>query len=227
LVTIPTMLHCSSFVHNTDYVIPFVFCSQHRLCYTIRLVVAIPTMLYRSSFGHNTDYVIPFVFWSQYRLCYTVRFVVTRPTMLHRSSCGHNTDYVIAFVFWSQYRLCYTDPMFYCQSEKYENCKKSADYSFKFCNVIRFGFFKRTSLQFISLARQAAGLLWEYRTLRYVLPVLAAQLWCSVGCMSLRIYENLLKYSPLQKRMKQFRSGWIQLSQYTRISFADSANYLC
>jgi hypothetical protein len=147
---VPTILYSSCFGHNTDYVIPLVLWSQYRLCYTVRLVVTILSMLYCSSCGHSTVYAISLVLWSQYRLCYIARLVVTIPTMLYRSSCGHNTDYATPFVFWSQYRLWYTDPMFYCPSEKYENCKKSVDYSFKFCNVIRFGVSKRTSWQFIS-----------------------------------------------------------------------------
>jgi hypothetical protein len=85
VVTIPTMLYRSCSGHNTDYAIPFVFWSQYRPCYTVRVLVTIPTMLYRSCSGHNTDYDKPFVFWSQYRLCYTVRVLVTIPTMLYRS----------------------------------------------------------------------------------------------------------------------------------------------
>ena len=149
MIAIPTMSYRSSCGRNTDYAIPFVFWSQYRLCYNVRVLVTIQSMLYRSSCVRNTDYAIPFVFWSQYRLCYTFGLMVTIPSMLYRSSCGHNNDYAISFVFWSQYRLWYRDPMFYCQSEKYENCKKSADHSFKFCNVIRFGGSKRTSWQFI------------------------------------------------------------------------------
>ena len=89
LVTIPTMLHRSSCVHNTDYATPFSLWSQYRLCYTVRLVVTIPTMLHRSSCGHNTDYATPFVLWSQYWLCYTVRVLVTIPDMLYRSHVLH------------------------------------------------------------------------------------------------------------------------------------------
>jgi len=102
------MSYRSSCGRNTDYAIPFVFWSQYRLCYNVRVLVTIQSMLYRSSCVRNTDYAIPFVFWSQYRLCYTFGLMVTIPSMLYRSSCGHNTDYAIPFVFWSQYSLCYT-----------------------------------------------------------------------------------------------------------------------
>ena len=59
MVAIPTMLYLSCSGHNTDYAIRFVFWSQYRLRYTVRLVVAMPTTLYLSRFGHNTVYVLP------------------------------------------------------------------------------------------------------------------------------------------------------------------------